>query len=67
MAKARTVGQLRNSEYRVLTVKEELRRNLVARVRKGQGLFPGIVGYEETVIPHLENAILSGQDVIFLG
>ncbi len=67
MAKARMVGQLRNNEYRVLTVKEELRKNLVARIRKGQELFPGIVGYEETVIPHLENAILSGQDVIFLG
>ena len=39
------VGQLRNNEYRVLTVKEELRKNLVARIRKGQQLFPGIVGY----------------------
>ncbi len=67
MAKASTVGELRNSEYRVLSVKEEARKNLVARIRKGEELFPGIVGYEDTVIPHLENAILSGQDIIFLG
>ena len=48
-------------------VKQELRRNLIEKMRKGEDLFPGIVGYEETVIPQLENAILSGQDIIFLG
>jgi magnesium chelatase subunit I len=67
MAKAKTVGELRSSEYRILTVKDELRKNLVGRIRAEKDLFPGIVGYEDTVIPHLENAILSGQDVIFLG
>ena len=67
MTKAMTVGGLRNSEYRVLSVKDEIRKNLVARIRKGQELFPGIIGYEDTVIPHLENAVLSGQDIIFLG
>jgi magnesium chelatase subunit I len=44
-----------------------MRKNLIARIEKGEEHFPGIIGYEETVIPHLENAILSGQDVIFLG
>jgi magnesium chelatase subunit I len=44
-----------------------MRKNLVQRIEKGEEHFPGIIGYEETVIPHLENAILSGQDVIFLG
>lgn len=63
----RTIGELRESGYRVLSVKEELRKNLIQKIRKGEELFPGIVGYEETVIPQIENAILSGQDIIFLG
>jgi magnesium chelatase subunit I len=67
MAKPRTIGELRSSGYRVLSVKEELRKNLVQRLQQGQELFPGIVGYEETVIPQIENAILSGHDIIFLG
>src|SRR4051812_12312125 len=44
-----------------------MRHNLIARMRRGDDLFPGIVGYERTVIPQIENAILSGQDIIFLG
>ncbi|HYX50325.1 MAG TPA: sigma 54-interacting transcriptional regulator, partial [Ktedonobacteraceae bacterium] len=63
----RTIGELRESGYRVLSVKEELRKNLIQKIRKGEELFPGIIGYEETVIPQIENAILSGQDIIFLG
>ncbi len=62
-----TVGQLRASGYQVRPVREEMRNNLIARLRSGESLFPGIVGYEETVIPQLENAILSGQDIILLG
>jgi magnesium chelatase subunit I len=63
----RTIGELRESGYRVLTVKEELRKNLIQKIRMGEELFPGIIGYEDTVIPQIENAILSGQDIIFLG
>ncbi len=63
----RTIGELRESGYKVLSVKEELRKNLVQKIRSGEELFPGIVGYEETVIPQIENAVLSGQDIIFLG
>lgn len=63
----RTIGELRESGYKLLSVKEELRKNLVQKIRSGEELFPGIVGYEETVIPQIENAILSGQDIIFLG
>jgi magnesium chelatase subunit I len=63
----RTIGELRESGYKVLSVKEEMRKNLVQKIRNGEELFPGIVGYEETVIPQIENAILSGQDIIFLG
>jgi magnesium chelatase subunit I len=62
-----TVGELRASEWRQRTVKEELRENLVARMRTGEDLFPGIVGYEDSVIPALERAILAGHDIIMLG
>src|SRR6266851_4725894 len=62
-----TIGELRESGYSVLSVKEEMRKNLIQKIRKGDELFPGIIGYEETVIPQVENAILSGQDIIFLG
>ncbi len=65
--KPRTIEELKKADYTVLTVKEEMRKNLIAKIRKDEELFPGIVGYEETVIPQLENAILSGQDIIFLG
>ena len=44
-----------------------MRKNLIRKLRDNQPLFPGIVGYDETVIPQMENAILSGQDIIFLG
>ncbi len=65
--KAYTIEELGKTNYTVLTVKEELRKNLIGKIRKEEDLFPGIVGYEETVIPQFENAILSGQDIIFLG
>jgi magnesium chelatase subunit I len=67
MTRPRTVGELRESEYKVLSVKEEMRKNLIEKIPRGEELFPGIVGYEDTVIPQVENAILSGQDIIFLG
>ncbi|MHB1501566.1 MAG: magnesium chelatase [Candidatus Dormibacteria bacterium] len=67
MALPGTLGELRGSEYRMRTVREELRENLVAALRSGRALFPGLIGYEETVIPQLENALLAGQDIIFLG
>lgn len=63
----RTIGELRASGYRVNSVKDEMRRNLMQMIRTSAEIFPGIVGYEDSVIPQLENAILSGQDVIFLG
>ena len=63
----RTLGELRDSGYQVLSVREELRRNLVRKIRAGEALFPDIIGFADTVLPNLENAILSGQDIIFLG
>ena len=62
-----TLGGLRASGYRPRTVKEELRANLVARLRGGEPLMPGILGYDDTVLPQIENAVLAGQDIILLG
>ena len=67
MATARTVGELRDSGYGPRSVKQELRDNLIARLTRGEPLFPGIIGYEESVVPQIENALLSGQDIVFLG
>ncbi len=67
MRQARTIGELRSSGYQVRSVKDEMRQNLIRKIRRGEDLFPGIVGYEDTVIPQIENAILSGQDIILLG
>jgi magnesium chelatase subunit I len=67
MDRPRTLGELRRGGYQALSVKEEMRKNLAEKIRKGEELFPGIVGYEETVVPQIENAIISGQDIIFLG
>ncbi len=65
--RATTIGQLRASGWESVPVKEEIRRNAVARIRAGQPLVEAVLGYEETVLPQLENAILAGHDVIFLG
>ena len=62
-----TLGQLKASGYTPRMVREEMRENLIAKLRSGEDLFPGIVGYDETVVPQLQNAILSGQDIILLG
>ncbi|MEE9324828.1 MAG: magnesium chelatase [Dehalococcoidia bacterium] len=67
MSRPRTIGELRKDGYEVLSVREELRKNLVRKIKAKEELFPGIVGFEDTVIPQVENAILSGQDIIFLG
>jgi magnesium chelatase subunit I len=62
-----TLGELRASGYRPRSVKQELRANLVDRLRAGEPLLPGILGYDETVLPQIENAVLAGQDIILLG
>ncbi|MGO8686425.1 MAG: magnesium chelatase [Candidatus Dormibacteria bacterium] len=67
MTEAHTVGELRRAEYRVQPIKSELRRNLIRKLQAGERLFPGIVGYGDSVIPQLENAILAGQDIVLLG
>lgn len=62
-----TLGALRAAGYSSQSVKTELRRNLLAKLRTGEPLFPGIIGYEESVIPQIENALLSQHDMLFLG
>src|SRR5690606_20328775 len=62
-----TLAELKKSGYQGRTVKEELRQNLIAKLRNKETVFEGIWGYEETVIPDLERAILAGHDVNLLG
>ncbi len=62
-----TIGQLRESGYQSVSVRQEIRRNLIAKIRAEEPVFPGIIGFDQTVIPQLENAILAGQDIILLG
>jgi magnesium chelatase subunit I len=62
-----TLGELRAGGYRSRSVKEEMRSNLIGRLRRGESLLPGIIGYDQTVLPQVENAILAGQDIILLG
>jgi magnesium chelatase subunit I len=67
MAAIQTLGELRRSGYRSRPVKQEIRDNLVCKLRAGEALFPGIIGYDETVIPQLVNAVLSRHNFILLG
>src|SRR5271163_899318 len=62
-----TVGQLKETGYKPCSVKDELRRNAIARLRAGEDLFPGIIGYRDSVIPQIINGILSKHDLLFLG
>ena len=62
-----TLGELRLSGYKIESVKDEIRRNLIAKLDSGEPLFPNILGYEETVVPQVCNAILSKHDMLFLG
>lgn len=67
MKQPATLGELRESGYVVKPVKDELRANLIRKLRNNEALFPGIIGYEKTVIPALVNAILARHDIILLG
>lgn len=62
-----TLAELRASGWQSLTVKEELRRGMIRALEAGESLFPGIVGYDDTVIPEVVLAILAGHDMLFLG
>ncbi|MDQ2938044.1 MAG: magnesium chelatase, partial [Acidobacteriota bacterium] len=63
----KTLGELKASGYASISVKDELRANLIKKLKRGEKLFPGIVGYDDTVIPQLVNAILAKHNIILLG
>src|SRR5947207_727069 len=67
MEQAKTLGELKASGYQSVSVKDELRANLIKKLRSGEKLFPGIVGYDESVIPQLINAVLAKHNTILLG
>lgn len=66
-ARPHTLGDLKQSGYKSESVKDELRRNLIVKLRTGEPLFPGILGYDETVFPQIQNAVLSRHDILLLG
>ena len=67
MSRPGTLGELKSSGWESTSVKEEIRRNAIARIRAGEPLFPQVMGYEDTVVPQLENALIAGHDIVFLG
>lgn len=67
MEQVRTLGELKRSGYVVRSVREEMRRNLLENLRSGERILPGIVGFDDSVIPEIENAVLAGHHMVFLG
>jgi magnesium chelatase subunit I len=67
ITKIKTLGELKKSGYKSKTIKEEIRENLIGKIKAKENTFPGIVGYEETVIPDTERALLSRHNILFLG
>src|SRR5690349_8688537 len=67
MSRPTTLGALRDTGYRSRSVKAEIRDNLLTLLRAGEPAFPGIVGFDETVLPQLESALLAGHDLVLLG
>ncbi|OGQ49263.1 MAG: magnesium chelatase [Deltaproteobacteria bacterium RIFCSPLOWO2_02_FULL_57_26] len=67
MKELKTLGELKKSGHPVLSVREEMRKNLMQYLQSGSRILPGIIGYDDTVIPEIENAVLSGHHMVFLG
>src|SRR5438876_7801621 len=67
MERARTLGELKENGYRARSVKDEIRANLICKLKRRERLFPGVVGYDESVVPQLVNAILARHNLILLG
>lgn len=67
MKQSKTIAELQSSGYKVLPVKDEIRNNLIRKLQNKEQLFPGIIGYEKTVIPSIVNAILAKHDILLLG
>src|SRR4051795_7184274 len=67
ITKVKTLGELKRSGYKNRNIKEEIRENLIRKITTKENTFPGIVGYEESVIPDTERALLSRHNILFLG
>jgi len=67
MKLVKTFGELKKQGYIQKSIKEEMRQNLISKMKAGEERFPGIIGYEDTVIPDTERAILSRHNMLFLG
>jgi len=67
MVRPRTLGELKKSNYRSESVKDEMRRNLLRKLESNEPIFPGIIGFDDTVIPQISNAVLSRHNFILLG
>lgn len=67
ITKIKTLGELKKAGYQNRSVKEEIRENLIRKLQNNQTTFPGIIGYEDTVIPDTERALLSRHNILFLG
>src|SRR6201985_3041137 len=67
ITKITTLGQLKKAGYRNRSVKEEIRENLIRKLQNKENSFPGILGYEDSVIPDTERALLSRHNILFLG
>src|SRR4051812_45374925 len=67
MQRPATLGELRRSGHQVLSVREEMRRNLLGHLGRSERILPGIIGFDDSVIPEIENAILAGHHMVFLG
>ena len=67
ITKIKTLGALKASGYQPKSIKEEIRRNLIDKLKKQETTFPGIIGYEDSVIPDVERALLSKHNILFLG
>src|SRR6201995_3662863 len=67
ITKIKTLGELKKAGYKNRSVKEEIRENLIRKLKNKETTFPGIVGYEDSVIPDTERALLSRHNILFLG
>src|SRR3990172_12644386 len=67
MQRAGTLGELKRSGYQVVPVRQEMRRNLLGKLARAERILPGIIGFEDTVLPEIENAVLAGHHMVFLG
>ena len=65
--KAKTFGELKKTGYQLKSVRKEIQDNLIAKLKTGETLFPGIHGYSDTVLPQIVHALLSGHHIVFLG